>query len=175
MNYLYRKGLISSSSTESSSSDGEQSSTEESDEEIESVIKPHLIPKTTVTTKTESTTNTVKSNLDLLMDLGDIPVTPVMTPSLGGFLTPLNTAPSNTIFAIQVIAPNFVSTRDIELLNRISGRGLTITYRFTRTPHLFSSTMVNIALLFTNATADNITNIKLGQKVGINRHCRIPF
>jgi len=32
-----------------------------------------------------------KSNLDLLLDLDDIPpIGPVMTPSLGGFLTPGN-------------------------------------------------------------------------------------
>lgn len=89
-----------------------------------------------------------------------------MTPSLGGLLTPTN---SNTITSmnqtIQVITPAFYPTKQLELLNRISGRGLSIMYRFTRNPHLFSPNMVNINLIFTNSTSEDIIDIKVGKKV----------
>lgn len=113
----------------------------------------------------------IKSNLDLLLDL-DISdtVAPVMTPSLGGFLTPINNPNSLTISTIQIVPPAFYPIKEIELLDRISGRGLSITYRYTRNPHLFSSNMVNINLSFKNTLSDDeITDIKMGKKVLICR------
>lgn len=103
----------------------------------------------------------VQSNLDLLMDLyatNDNNLTgPVMT------LTPLVNN-SNKPY-IQIINPHFILNEAIELLNRITGNGLQITYKYTRTPHLFSNNMVNIALTFLNSTNEVINEIRIGQKV----------
>ncbi|KAF2880489.1 hypothetical protein ILUMI_25696 [Ignelater luminosus] len=147
----------SSEESESSSSESEEeSSGEQSDQEKDNVKKP--VPETKLND------NKPKSNLDLLLDLDDIPITPIMTPSLGGFLTPLNNPTPNLASPIQVVPPSFIPTKGIELLDRINGQGLSITYRFTRNPHLFSSSMVNISLTFTNTSHDDITDIQLGKK-----------
>lgn len=109
-----------------------------------------------------------KTNLDLLLDLvDDVPpaMTPVMTPSLGGFLTPMGVAPSISTAGIQPALPSFVSLKVIELLDRINGHGLSINYRFTRSPHLFSSQMTNVGLVFTNCSQEIITDIKISNKV----------
>lgn len=114
----------------------------------------------------KTSTNT-KSNLDLLLDLeSDIPstITPILTPSLGGFLTPLSPTEPVTE-TVQSAPPCFVSNKTINLLDRINGRGLSITCRYTRSPHLFSSHMVNIGLTFTNSNQQDITDIKVGKKV----------
>lgn len=105
--------------------------------------------------------------MDLLLDLEDMDTTvaPVMTPSLGGLLTPINNTAIPNNQTIQVAAPAFYPTKQIELLNRISGRGLGITYRFTRNPHLFSPNMVNVNLIFTNTSSEDLIDIKVGKKV----------
>ncbi|EFA11431.2 AP-3 complex subunit beta-2 [Tribolium castaneum] len=137
-----------SSSDEKSASctSSEESSSEESEEEAK---KPEA-PKP-------------KSNLDLLLDLGDVDSTaPVMTPSLGGFLTPsvVSTTPSQ----VEMTPPVFTNTKTIELINKINGRGLSATYRFTRTPHILSPSMANINIMFTNNTTEDISDIRLGKK-----------
>jgi AP-3 complex subunit beta len=54
-----------------------------------------------------------------------------------------------------------------ELLNKISGRGLHMLYRFTRSPHLFSPAMVSVELTFTNLGTEELMDIKVGQKVSL--------
>lgn len=139
----------SSSESETESSSEEASS--EEDKKTEKVDTKDKPPR--------------KTNLDLLLDLDEIPVMPVMTPSLGGFLTPLNNTCNSLASPIQSVAPHFISVKGSELLSRINGSGLTITYRFTRNPHLFSTSMANIGLVFTNTNEDSITDIRLGRKV----------
>lgn len=155
----------SSSSSDSSSESISAESEEESGVEVEEEKKTEEFVQNHVKT---AEVKESKSNLDLLLDL-DISdaVAPVMTPSLGGFLTPINNVnPINvTPHAIQVIPPVFYPVKEIELLDRISGRGLNITYRYTRNPHLFSSTMVNINLSFKNTSSEDITDIRMGKKV----------
>lgn len=80
----------SSSSYGSSSSSGSESSGSESESDsvantpVKNNNKPSNSSKVEKENKKEQ-----KSNLDLLLDLDDIPpIGPVMTPSLGGFLTP---------------------------------------------------------------------------------------
>lgn len=105
-----------------------------------------------------------KSNLDLLLDLDDIDnPAPVMTPSLGGFFTP--STPQEQPATIQVVPAIYVNTKSSELLNRMSGKGLSATFRFTRCPHLYSPSMTNINLLFTNNYGDDIDDIRIGKKV----------
>ncbi|KAJ8980729.1 hypothetical protein NQ317_019224 [Molorchus minor] len=74
---------------------------------------------------------------------------------------------------MQVVQPIFVNTRSIELLNKMNGRGLSATYRFTRSPHLYSPSMTNINITFFNNTSQDIVDIRLGKKnlaVGMTIH-----
>lgn len=158
----YRETGKSSDESSSSSSEGSETSSTESEEE--SGIEPEEKKENVVINHIK----TSRSNLDLLLDL-DISdtVAPVMTPSLGGFLTPINNvnpAPLN-VSTIQVVSPSFYPVKEIELLDRISGRGLCVTYRYTRNPHLFSPNMVNINLSFKNTASEDITDIQMGKKV----------
>ncbi|XP_018329494.1 AP-3 complex subunit beta-2 isoform X2 [Agrilus planipennis] len=113
----------------------------------------------------------VNLNLDLLLNIDDMPTVPVMTPSYGRFLIPADGMPIAS--PVTAVAPNFVSTTGIELLNRIHGKGLSVTYRFTRNPHLFSPSMTNIGLVFTNHGTENVCNIHLEKKnlpMGVTLH-----
>ena len=145
----------SSSSSETESDDSESSSSgSESDSEPEREVENH---------KPEPA-KPQKSNLDLLLDLEDVASTgQVMTPSLGGFLTPMT--PSASISnKIELVGPSYVDSAGKELLNKVNGYGLGITYKFTRGPHLFSSSMVSIELSFTNHSNVELTDIQVGAK-----------
>lgn len=82
---------------------------------------------------------------------------------LGGFYSPAT--PVETLQVIQVVQPLFTNTKPKELLNKINGRGLSATYRFARNPHLYSPSMTNINITFTNNTSEDVTDIRLGKKV----------
>ena len=138
--------------SESSDSDSDTSSSEE-----EVKKKPKKKPQKAAAAP--------KSNLDLLLDLEDVPPsmpTPTLTPSLGGFLTP--TTPSQQKTTPEVGQPMFVSTTSLELLNKVTSGGVGVQYRFTRHPHLYAPRMVAIELTFTNFSSDEIPVIKLGSK-----------
>ncbi|KAF5270811.1 hypothetical protein FQA39_LY08328 [Lamprigera yunnana] len=152
----WKKGDNSTSSLESSVSEDESNIS--ADEGVCIATKEPSVEQEDENNKTENVKKE-KTNLDLLLDLVDCPITPVMTPSLGGFLTPL-IGP-----AFQLVTPHFVSTKDNELLSKINGRGLSISYKYNRNPHLFATTMVNIGLTFMNNTNSDITDIRLGKKV----------
>ncbi|XP_053679944.1 AP-3 complex subunit beta-2 [Anopheles nili] len=109
-----------------------------------------------------------KSNLDLLLDLDDIPpIGPVMTPSLGGFLTPM-AAPSmssaDQASGLELVGPSIIPSKKRELLNKVNGFGLGIEYRFVRSPHLYSSRMVSVELTFTNHGNVELLDIEMGKK-----------
>ncbi|KAG7205130.1 hypothetical protein KM043_005501 [Ampulex compressa] len=118
-----------------------------------------------------------KSNFDLLLDLDDIvPMTPVMTPSLGGFLTPINPGVTNEI---QEVPSSFIPVKIFELLNNFQGHGLKIDYRYTRSENYFSSHMVSINLTFLNEGSEPIKNIHMETKnlqkgMHIHSFMRIP-
>lgn len=80
-------------------------------------------------------------------------------------LTPL----TNSVMIITTpITPTnsiYFPNKNIELLNHINGKGLSITYKYSRKPHLFSKSMVNIALTFTNNGSKDIADIRIGQRV----------
>lgn len=66
----------------------------------------------------------------------------------------------------QNTAPaQFIPSKAEQLLSRVSGHGLLVTYRFTRSPSLFSSKMCSIELQFSNQSDKPIANIRLGEKV----------
>ncbi|CAH0562703.1 unnamed protein product [Brassicogethes aeneus] len=144
----------SSSSSESSSSSNDDSDGSENEAAENSKKINRTAPR-----KPE------KSNLDLLLDLASddgVTSAPVMTPSMGGFLTP--STPNEQTSSMHVTQPSFVNTKPLELLNRLNGRGLSATYRFTRCPHLYSPSMTNVNIVFTNTTAEDVTDIRLGKK-----------
>ncbi|EDW00024.1 AP-3 complex subunit beta-2 [Drosophila grimshawi] len=114
-----------------------------------------------------------KSNLDLLLDLDDIPpIGPVMTPSLGGFLTPgtpmmpgqAALQPQQAHNRIELVGPSHTDFKHKELLNKVSGHGLQLSYRFTRAPHLYSAAMCSIELQFQNRSDQELDNIRMGQQ-----------
>lgn len=136
--------------SEDEDEDEEESETQENEEEKPKVVKQEVKEKP-------------KSNFDLLLDLDDVvPMTPVMTPSLGGFLTPIN---STTITDnVREVSTSFVPLKKTTLLNSIIGHGLKIEYRFTRSQHLVSSSLISIELTFSNESNDAIKEIQIGNK-----------
>ncbi|XP_030748355.1 AP-3 complex subunit beta-2 [Sitophilus oryzae] len=163
----------SSSSSEDSDSSSEESS--DNEESVENSPPSNHVFNLNNTEKTPDKTDVVdrkKTNLDLLLDFseGDMSV-PVLTPSLGGFYTPAT--PVEPLTVLQVVQPTYTNTKPKELLNKINGRGLSATYRFTRNPHLYSPSMTNINITFTNNTSEEVSDIRLGKKnlaVGMSMH-----
>lgn len=93
-----------------------------------------------------------------------VPITPVMTPSLGGFFTPINQTDN-----VREVSTSYVPLKKIILLNSIVGHGLKIEYRFTRSQHLVNSNLVSIELTFSNESNYTIKEIQIGNKVYIKR------
>ena len=62
-----------------------------------------------------------------------------------------------------------------ELLNKISGNGLCVSYKFSRTISVFSPKMVSIELTFTNNKDDDVSNIKIGEKVSHFSYLLVPY
>jgi len=142
--------------SEESSSDLSSSSSDEEDEKPKPVKpKPKAAP-------------VPKSNLDLLLDLSDVPPdmpTPTLTPSLGGFLTPLvETTPATATAGHSVGHPMFVNTSSTELLNKLTTGGVQVNYRFTRQPHAYNPTMVSVELTFRNLGTDTVSEVKVGAR-----------
>uniref|UniRef100_A0A8W7PT60 AP-3 complex subunit beta n=1 Tax=Anopheles coluzzii TaxID=1518534 RepID=A0A8W7PT60_ANOCL len=154
----------SSGSYESSSSSASSSGGKKKSSSKPQTTKPNN--KSRGGEKKSATNAPGKSNLDLLLDLDDIPpIGPVMTPSLGGFLTPMaatNTAGAGT--GIELVGPSFIPIKKHELLNKVNGFGLGIEYRFVRSPHLYSSRMVSVELTFTNHGNVELVDIEMGKK-----------
>lgn len=107
-----------------------------------------------------------KSNLDLLLDLDEVaPTGSVMTPSLGGFLTPMTPAASSQLSnRIELVGSSNMTMKSLELLNKVNGYGLGITYKYMRSPHLFSSNMVSIELQITNHGNVELTDVQCSAK-----------
>ncbi|PSN52889.1 hypothetical protein C0J52_02994 [Blattella germanica] len=127
----------SESEEDSSEDDDEDDEEEEEEEEEEDGERSESSEEEKKTKKKSSETPAAKpkSNLDLLLELDDVPptMTPVLTPSLGGFLTPVaNPVMPVTVASVQPASPSFIPLKTTELLNKISGRGLTVSSRFTQ-------------------------------------------
>lgn len=65
----------------------------------------------------------------------------------------------------QFVQPMNIPLKSYELLNRMTGKGLGITYKFTRTVSVFSPKMVSIELTLTNHGDNQLSAIKIGKKV----------
>ncbi|XP_045591832.1 AP-3 complex subunit beta-2 isoform X2 [Procambarus clarkii] len=156
----------SSSSSGRESSSGESEDSEVSDEYVKKKTKKEPEPKCEMPQGSGN-----RSNLDLLLDLDDSPPsmdTPLLTPSLGGLLTPSPSShPSQPLppgASIKPTSAKFVPIVTHELLNRLSGGGLAVSCRFTRSPHLYSPRMTSVELAFTNSSSEEIRDISVGSK-----------
>lgn len=89
-------------------------------------------------------------------------MTPVMTPSMGGFLTPINPTITDNV---REVSTSYVPLKRTVLLNSITGHGLKIEYRFTRSQHLVSANLVSIELTFSNESNTAVKEIQIGNKV----------
>ncbi|CAK9807053.1 AP-3 complex subunit beta-1 [Anthophora quadrimaculata] len=141
----------SNSESESEESDSEESSEDSQESEDEKYKASN-----------QEVTEKPKSNVDLLLELDDvIPMTPVMPLSTGNLLTPIS---SNVANDIREVSASFIPIKKSELLNSITGHGLKIEYRFTRSQHLVSSYLVTIELTFSNEGSEPIKDIQMGVK-----------
>ncbi len=59
----------------------------------------------------------------------------------------------------------FIPTKTVELINKISSGGVQVSYRYTRSPHLFSPLMASIEIIIENAGKLPLKNFRIGQKV----------
>ena len=62
----------------------------------------------------------------------------------------------------QVISPAMVPTEKHELLNRVTGKGLQVAYRFMRHAHVYSPKMAAFDVEFTNMGDSPIADIRIG-------------
>lgn len=148
--------------SEDSESDSSSSSGSDSESDTENEDEPEALKVQNHNSKPPE-----KSNLDLLLDLDETsPTSNLMTPSMGGFLTPMTPAAASSQLSnkIELVGPSFTSSKPLELLNKVNGYGLGITYKYSRSPHLFSSSMVSIELQFTNHGNVELTDIQCGSK-----------
>ncbi|BES88073.1 AP-3 complex subunit [Nesidiocoris tenuis] len=154
-----------SDSTDGSSSDEESDSSDEPGQKPSQPAKAVQPAKSSQSAKSQKTpsANPAKSNLDLLLDLDDVgPALPVMTPSLGGFLSPLTPVISGApVNSIQPVGPSYVPLKYNEIVSRIVGRGMSVNARFTRQAHLFSPKMLKIELKFTNHLEESFDDISM--------------
>lgn len=163
---MLRKSSRKSSSSESESYSEEEeneSSSESSSSDVENNDNKVVNHNTIKKPETEIPYANQR-NLDLLLALDSTDTAPVMEPANNFFVANVqeNEQNDNTIKSVQ---PKYMNTSPIELLNRINGRGLSITYRFTRLGHIFSSSMICFNLIFTNHTNQEINDVRLGKKV----------
>ncbi len=161
--------LMNNVESEDSESDSEDDSDDDSSDEgteNEREIVENTLENNHDSKIEETAATTQKSNLDLLLDLDDLPpMGPIMTPSLGGFLTPMTPGiPGPALNKIDLVGPSFIPSKYFELLNKVNGYGLGLTYKFTRSPHLYSSNLVAIELQFINHSSVELTDIQIGQK-----------
>ncbi|CAG0883112.1 unnamed protein product [Darwinula stevensoni] len=148
---------VSESESEETESNEESSSSEE-----------EALPKSTPKKKPESPP---KSNLDLLMDLDFGTDTSFSSPMLMPHAT-LPSTPSKEMLsaaptkAWKVVPAVFVPTTYKTLLSRTAGGGCEITYRFTRTPNLYSPRMISVELVYTNMGDEGINESISVKNVG---------
>eukprot|EP00095_Tigriopus_kingsejongensis_P009742 maker-scaffold1553_size35894-snap-gene-0.10 protein:Tk09742 transcript:maker-scaffold1553_size35894-snap-gene-0.10-mRNA-1 annotation:"ap-3 complex subunit beta-2" len=156
------KKKAESTASSSSSSSGRSSESSSEDE------KPP--PKAKAANKKKEPSK-AQSNLDLLLDLSDDApsiATPMMTPSMGGFLSPSSNMdranPSLGGSGISEAAVTFVPTRSLILLNKMTSGGLQVMYRYTRSAHLYSPHMCNLELTLANLGDCELVDLKIGGK-----------
>ncbi|XP_042681702.1 AP-3 complex subunit beta-1 isoform X2 [Centrocercus urophasianus] len=166
------RSTFSSSDTESSSSD-ESSSNSRSESDSNSDSDAEKSRNATSTKKEEKTAQDRKApnKQDVfLLDLDDfypvttpvaVPAAAVLSPSLTADLEGLSLSGSSVI---DVTTQVFVPTKTHEMLHRMTGKGLSAHYQFSRQPCIFGDRMVSVQVTLTNTTDQKIDNIRIGEK-----------
>ncbi|XP_021235087.1 AP-3 complex subunit beta-1 isoform X3 [Numida meleagris] len=163
---------FSSSDTESSSSE-ESSSNSKSESESKSDSDAEKPRNATSSKKEEKTVQDRKAanKQDVfLLDLDDfypvttpvaVPAAAILSPSLTADLEGLSLSSSSVI---DVTTQVFVPTKMHEMLHRMTGKGLSAHYQFSRQPCIFGDRMVSVQVTLTNTTDQKIDNIHIGEK-----------
>lgn len=109
--------------------------------------------------------------ISLFLKVSETVSTPVMTSMSGvGTGTPQTQLKTISDEGIQQVSATYVSTRPTELISSISsGCNLQILYRYTRSINLFSISMVTIELTFVNHGIEDLTEVKITNKVSLTR------
>ncbi|XP_016359572.1 AP-3 complex subunit beta-1-like [Sinocyclocheilus anshuiensis] len=162
-------GSESSSSESSSESGSELDSDSDSGTDQKKNTKPKPVQSKPVI-KVE------KKEVSLL-DLDDFSPAPVTTPK-SSILSPNLLSDlqglliSPTASALQASSPVFVPETSHELLHRMTGKGLSAQYRFTRQPCIYGNSMVSLQLTLSNSTDQALENIHISEKssTGQNIH-----
>ncbi|XP_037079170.1 AP-3 complex subunit beta-2-like [Pollicipes pollicipes] len=174
-----RPPQASSSDEEDSGENGSSSGSESGSEDSDSSAAPQPAGEPVAPAPAPAV---AENSVDLLLNLdaaglsGSVcravpaPVgSELLTPSLGGFLSPLAgpgplPAAAAPAPAIEVVSAAHVPTTCRDLVGRVAGSGLEIKYRFTRAPHLYSAKMTSVELTFTNTTQQEMRDIRVGNK-----------
>ncbi|XP_015704088.1 AP-3 complex subunit beta-1 isoform X2 [Coturnix japonica] len=163
----YSSSGTESSSSDESSSDSKSESDSDSDSEAEKSGNAISRKKEEKTVQDRKTPN--KQDVSLL-DLDDfypvttpvaVPAAAVLSPSLTADLEGLSLSDSSVI---DVSTPVFVPTKMHEMLHRMTGKGLSAHYHFSRQPCIFGDRMVSVQVTLTNTTDQKIDNIHIGEK-----------
>uniref|UniRef100_A0A671LKZ7 AP-3 complex subunit beta n=1 Tax=Sinocyclocheilus anshuiensis TaxID=1608454 RepID=A0A671LKZ7_9TELE len=163
-------GSESSSSESSSESGSELDSDSDSGTDQKKNTKPKPVQSKPVIKQVE------KKEVSLL-DLDDFSPAPVTTPK-SSILSPNLLSDlqglliSPTASALQASSPVFVPETSHELLHRMTGKGLSAQYRFTRQPCIYGNSMVSLQLTLSNSTDQALENIHISEKssTGQNIH-----
>ncbi|XP_065060461.1 AP-3 complex subunit beta-1-like [Rhopilema esculentum] len=177
-----KAAAVESSEEEDEESEEESSDESESEEETseeEEVQTKKTKPKETKKKSDGKDFTRNKSSYDQLLDIDSIgdqlpaidsTSTDMLTPSLSSEMEALSLTSSNA-YSINPQTTDVQKT--YELLNRIAGEGLSIEYRFTRAPCIYSNSMVTIELILKNTSAKPIQKISVGSKrlsAGLQMH-----
>ncbi|NXC50481.1 AP3B1 protein, partial [Penelope pileata] len=156
-----------SSSSEESSSDSKSESDSKSDSDVEKSRNATSSKKEEKTVQDRKAPN--KQDV-FLLDLDDfypvttpvaVPTAAVLSPSLTADLEGLSLSGSSVIdVATQVVVP----TKMYEMLHRMTGKGLSAHYHFSRQPCIFGDRMVSVQVTVTNTTDQKMENIHIGEK-----------
>lgn len=158
------------SDSDEDSSEEESEEEEEKEEEVKK-REPEKKPPKPAKTKAETS---AASAADLLLDLDDLgtlssgtssaAVTPsiLLTPTMAAGQT-MPGAGDSKLTTSNIVQGITITPKSYELLHRISGNGLSVTYKFTRTISVFSPKMVSVELFLTNNGDVPLTNVKIGE------------
>lgn len=162
-------------------SSDDDSSEEDSDDSDKIPSPKHK--KVAIKTSKKSKSETAKPSepakpSDLLLDLDDFgppgggfasssgtPAADLLTPSLAGSMSNMSIGSASMSASNSMnFNPSSIPAKVYELLNRMTGKGLSVSYKFTRTVSIFSPKMASIEMTFVNSSDNTITGINIGDK-----------
>ncbi|KAF4098856.1 AP-3 complex subunit beta-1 [Onychostoma macrolepis] len=171
-----RSKSVSASESSSSESSSESGSELDSDSDSDSGTDQKKNTRSKPVQSKPVTKQTEKKEVSLL-DLDDFspvtvttPKSSILSPSLLSDLQGLSISP--TASALQASSPVFVPEISHELLHRMTGKGLSAQYRFTRQPCIYGNSMVSLQLTLSNSSDQALENIHISEKssTGQNIH-----